>query len=102
MSEHWVLIGYGLLLLLGGILGFKKGSRVSLWMGLVSGSMILSLLLLVSRQPILAYEGAAGISGILTVVFGVRLFKTRKIMPSGLLCSVSLAVLIFSLTRIFF
>jgi uncharacterized membrane protein (UPF0136 family) len=87
-------IAYGLLALIGGIMGYQKAqSKVSLISGGVSG-----LLLILSG--ILALNGissglslAALISGLLVVVFAVRLVKTKKMMPAGLMIVMGLIAL---------
>jgi len=79
-------VGYGILAIAGGILGYiKAGSQTSLISGLVSG-----ILLVVAG---LAHQQNAGwglllaviITLILIGVFAVRYIKTRKFMPSGLM-----------------
>lgn len=87
-----ILIVYLVLLLVGGLMGFlKAGSRVSLitsvvfaaalafciWGGLAKGLTIAMIL-----------------QGMLAVVFAIRLKKTRKFMPSGLMLVVTVLALI--------
>ncbi len=77
---------YGILSIVGGIIGYRQaGSQVSLISGIISG-----LLLLVGAY--LLFGGASGgptISGLvsllLVIVFVVRLVKTSKFMPAGLM-----------------
>lgn len=86
---------YGILSIVGGAIGYKQaGSQVSLMSGFISG-----LLLLISAY--LLYGGAAAgplLSGIVTlvlvVVFSIRLAKTRKFMPAGLMIIVGVANLV--------
>ncbi len=87
-------IAYGLLAVFGGIMGYQKAqSKVSLISGAVSG-----LLLILSG--ILTLNGINGglilgalISGLLVVVFGVRLAKTKKMMPAVLMIVMGLIAL---------
>jgi uncharacterized membrane protein (UPF0136 family) len=87
-------IGYGILTLVGGIMGYVKAkSQASLISGLVSGSL---LIFAGSAQLMGQSWGltlAAGISAVLAIVFIVRLVKTQKFMPAGMLILASLASL---------
>ncbi|WP_341732587.1 TMEM14 family protein [Microcoleus sp. EPA2] len=85
-------LGYGTLTLIGGIMGYVKAkSQASLISGLLSGS----LLILAGIAQILGQSWglilAAAISAVLVVVFILRLAKTRKFMPAGMLILASLA-----------
>jgi uncharacterized membrane protein (UPF0136 family) len=79
-------IAYGILSLIGGVTGYAKASsKASLISGIISG-----LLLLVGG--IAQQQGAAWglpLSAIVTIaliiVFTIRLLKTRKFMPSGIM-----------------
>ena len=77
-------------------MGMKAGSKVSLIMGSISG--LLTLLALYAVNPT-GYRWVAVISGILCVVFIIRLIKTQNFMPSGALLVLSLIALIISLTQ---
>jgi uncharacterized membrane protein (UPF0136 family) len=87
-------IGYGILTLVGGIMGYVKAkSQASLISGLVSGSL---LIFAGSAQLMGQSWGltlAAAISAVLAIVFIVRLVKTQKFMPAGMLILASLASL---------
>lgn len=77
---------YGILSIAGGAIGYRQaGSQVSLISGSISG-----LLLLIGSY--LLFGGAAGgpmlsglVSLLLVIVFVVRLVKTQKFMPAGLM-----------------
>lgn len=87
-------IAYGLLALIGGVMGYQKAkSKISLISGAVSG-----LILILSG--VLAFKGieaglilAALISALLVVVFALRLAKTKKMMPAGLMIGMGLIAL---------
>ena len=91
---------YGILLIAGGFMGLKAGSKVSLIMGSISGIATL-LALYTTANPAIGYRFVAIISGILCVVFILRLLETHKFMPSGMLLLLSLAALIISLCQFF-
>lgn len=95
----WSFIIYGILLALGGIWGFVKArSTASLIMGIFS-----SLLIFAGVGVFTFGHYAAGslmlllTSIFLVVVFAVRLAKTRKFMPSGMLLVLSLAAFALAL-----
>ena len=93
----WIYI---VLLLVGGLIGFlKAGRKVSL----ISSSVFAVLLVLTAVpgvfQPAFARWLTNGIMAALLVVFAVRLAKTKKFMPSGLM--LVLTILALALRNIF-
>jgi len=90
MSPTKVLWIYIILLVIGGLIGFFKGkSRVSLIMS-VSFAAALSLC---AAQIIFQAYVADILLAVLLVVFGMRLAKTKKFMPSGMMLVITLAAL---------
>jgi len=90
MSPSKVLWIYIILLVIGGLVGFFKGkSRVSLIMS-VSFAAALSLC---AAQIIFQAYVADILLAVLLVVFGMRLAKTKKFMPSGMMLVITLAAL---------
>ena len=90
MSPTKVLWIYIILLVIGGLIGFFKGkSRVSLIMS-VSFAAALSLC---AAQIIFQAYVADILLAVLLVVFGLRLAKTKKFMPSGMMLVITLAAL---------
>lgn len=87
-------IAYGVLAMVGGVIGYTQArSKVSLISGIGSG-----LLLILAGVAQLQGRGwglilATVITAILVVVFAIRLAKTRKFMPAGLMSGLGLAVL---------
>lgn len=87
-------IAYGLLALVGGVMGYQKAkSKISLISGGISGVLLI-------LAGILALNGidsglilAAFISAVLIVVFTIRLVKTKKMMPAGLMIVTGLIAL---------
>ncbi len=100
MLDKIILIAYGIFLLVGGYFGFKKGSMVSLVMGVVSGLMIFLGLWLTTLHPRGAWILLSSVSGLLVLTFLLRVIKTQTFMPSGMLLGVSLLVLIFCLMHL--
>ena len=90
MNQTKILWIYIVLLVIGGLIGFFKGkSRVSLIMS-VSFAAALSLC---AAQIIFRAYVADILLAVLLVVFGLRLAKTKKFMPSGLMLVITLATL---------
>jgi uncharacterized membrane protein (UPF0136 family) len=91
----WILFGYALFILIGGIIGhFKAGSQASLIMGLVFGLllMVLSVLMIKRKKP--ALYAAFGLTIILDVFFTYRFIHTHAIFPAAVLSIISLAMVI--------
>lgn len=98
--EIWI---YGVIMILGGIMGFVKvGSKASLISGVGMG-----LALLVSGYGVWSGPAvrsadslavALVIAALLLVIFAIRYAKTRRFVPGGMLAVLSLvAVVIFGL-----
>ncbi len=94
MNQNIVLWIYIVLLLVGGLIGFlKAGSKVSL-----ITSAVFAALLVIATIPSLLQPGARQmlvdlILAVLLVVFAIRLTKTKKFMPSGLMLLLTTAAL---------
>ena len=97
MNQNKVLWIYIVLLVIGGLIGFFKGkSQVSLIMS-VSFAAALSLCAAgIIFQPYVADILLAA----LFVVFGLRVTKTRKFMPAGMMLVITVAA--FALRHIRF
>jgi uncharacterized membrane protein (UPF0136 family) len=82
----WIYIVF---LIVGGAIGFfKAGSKVSLVMAIG-----FALLLGLCNVSVLPFYFAYVFLGLLLVVFGIRLGKTKKFMPSGLMLLATTAAL---------
>ena len=89
-----VLWIYIILLLAGGLIGFLKAkSKVSLIMSAVFAALLVLTTLRGIFQPAFARDLANVLMALLIVVFAVRLAKTKKFMPSGLMLVVTIAAL---------
>ncbi len=87
--EIWV---YGVIMILGGIMGFVKvGSKASLISGVGMGLALLASGYGVSRGSYDSLVVAEVIAALLLVLFAIRFAKTRRIMPVGMLAILSLA-----------
>lgn len=86
---------YGILSIIGGIVGYRSaGSKVSLISGTISGLLLLVSAYLQLQGQTWGLTISVIITSILVVVFAVRLGKTRKFMPAGLMVALGLAALI--------
>jgi uncharacterized membrane protein (UPF0136 family) len=89
-----VLWAYIILLLAGGLIGFFKGkSKVSL----ITSAVFAALLILTTLRGVFQADFALGLANVtlvaLLIVFAVRLGKTKKFMPSGLILVATVLVL---------
>ena len=88
-------IAYGLLAGLGGIWGYiKSKSKPSLISGCLSGILLLVAAVIQIRGADLGLLIARIVVLLLIVVFAVRLIKTRKLMPSGIMLAAGVAAAI--------
>ncbi|AOW99332.1 MAG: hypothetical protein F6J90_01345 [Moorea sp. SIOASIH] len=90
---------YGILALIGGIMGYAKAkSKISLISGLISGLLLIFAgIMQLQGQPWAQTLGIA-VAAALVIVFAIRLAKTRKFMPAGLMIIagvVSLGVMLY-------
>ncbi|RMF68286.1 MAG: hypothetical protein D6743_03590, partial [Calditrichaeota bacterium] len=86
----YVVLVYGLLILVGGIVGYVKSrSLPSVFSGVLFGAALLFSSYLISRTHPIGLPLAAGLSAILLVIFALRFKVSRKFMPAGFLGAVS-------------
>ncbi len=90
MIRDTILWIYIILLVAGGLIGyFKAKSKVSLYM-----SVGFAVALILCAAHVIFREYVADILlGALLVVFAMRVAKTKKFMPAGMLLAVTLAAL---------
>ena len=92
---------YGVLSIVGGIIGYKKaGSKVSLISGTISGLLLLIGAFLQIQGQAWGLNLAIIITCILVVVFAIRFAKTRKFMPAGLMVFVGVVALIVMMSEL--
>ncbi|MEH2000697.1 MAG: TMEM14 family protein [Nostoc sp.] len=78
--------GYGILAIVGGIIGYIQArSRVSLLSGTISGLLLIIGAFFQLQGQTWGSILAVIVTAILVVVFTIRLVKTRKFMPAGLM-----------------
>lgn len=88
----WSILIYGLLVLLGGVMGYVKAkSQASLVSGLGSGVALLVAWLICRQLPLVGLGLATLIGLILFIVFVKRFSNTRAFMPAGLMMVLSFA-----------
>ncbi len=86
---------YGIISLIGGLVGYLKvGSKISLASGGISGILLLICSYLQNQGYNWAFLLAAIITLILIVVFSIRLQKTGKFMPAGLMVALGVVTLV--------
>ena len=90
---------YGILSIIGGIIGYKSaGSKVSLISGTISGLLLLIAAFVQLQGQAWGLTLSVIITSILMIVFAIRLAKTRKLMPAGLMVILGLVTLIIMLS----
>jgi uncharacterized membrane protein (UPF0136 family) len=93
MDPRTVLWIYIVLLLVGGLIGFfKAGSKISLTTSAISAALLVMTTIGIFA-PRVANGLADAIMAVLLVVFAIRLTKTKKFMPSGLMLALTIAAL---------
>lgn len=88
-------IAYGLLAIVGGIIGFAQAqSKVSLISGVVSGLLLLVGAFLASQGNPIGLILSLAVTALLVIVFIIRLVKTRKAMPAALMIVAGIVALV--------
>lgn len=101
MFDKLIYAAYAFFLFSGGYMGLVKGgSKTSLIMGTVMGGLMLVAVVLVGTHLRKSVMLASGVSGMLSIVFLVRLMKTQTFMPAGMLMLLSVIICVYSLVRL--
>ena len=86
-----LILVYATFILAGGLMGYwKAGSKASLIAGVASSVMLAAAFWMAQKNGVTGLWIAAGVAGLLSVVFLMRFLKTRAIMPAGMMLAVSL------------
>ena len=97
-----VLLVYAVLMVVGGAMGMRAGSKASLIAGASSGVLLMAAWGVTFVNVAAGLWMGAVIALLLTATFAKRFAKTKKFMPGGMLLAVSLIAaisLILSATR---
>lgn len=90
MNANIVLWIYVALLIVGGLIGFlKAGSKASI----IASSVFAVLIALCAAGIITQKYAADALIGLVLIVFIMRLAKTKKFMPSGMMLIISVIAL---------
>ncbi|MGD1942510.1 MAG: TMEM14 family protein [Leptolyngbyaceae cyanobacterium] len=86
---------YGVLSIVGGVIGYQQaGSKPSLIAGVITGLLLLVAGFGLVQAQVWGLWLAIAVTLLLVVVFIVRLIKTRKFFPAGLMVAVGIGTLI--------
>ncbi|WP_017315786.1 TMEM14 family protein [Mastigocladopsis repens] len=87
-------LAYGILAIVGGIIGYRKAnSKVSLVSGSLSGLLLIIAAFVQLQGQTWGLILAAVVTAILVVFFALRVTKTRKFMPAGLMAILGVVAL---------
>ena len=102
MALAVVLLAYGLIAVVGGVIGYVTGkSKSSFLIGSISGSLlIVSGVLILQGWPAAVWLGFT-MTIVLIVAFARRYARTQAMIPSGLMLGVSVVVLGVLFTQLF-
>jgi uncharacterized membrane protein (UPF0136 family) len=91
-------LAYGILAIIGGIIGYiQVQSKASLISGIISGALLIIGGVIQLQGQTWGLLLATVVTVGLIIVFGMRLTKTGKFMPAGLMAILGLAALVIML-----
>ena len=94
-------IAYGILAIVGGIIGYVQAkSKASLISGIISGLLLIIAGVMQLQGNYWGVILALVVTAVLIIVFAVRLAKSRKFMPAGLMTILGLAALLVMVNQL--
>jgi uncharacterized membrane protein (UPF0136 family) len=94
-------IAYGILAIGGGIIGYVQAhSKASLISGAISGLLLILGGVMQLQGQTWGLILATVVTLVLIIVFAMRLSKTRKFMPAGLMTGLGVAALVVMLKQV--
>jgi len=94
MKPETILWIYIVLLVIGGFIGFLKAkSRISLISSIIF-AVVLGFVAIDKPNPVFSVEWSWGILSFLALIFLVRLLRTKKFMPSGMMLLVTAVTIV--------
>lgn len=94
-SGAYLIIAYGLFVILGGIMGYQKANSVpSLVMGAIFGILLIISSVAMLKENMPGFYIAISLTVILMLFFAYRFFVTQNFMPAGMMSMVSCLVAI--------
>ncbi len=92
---------YGILAMIGGIIGYIQAkSQISLFSGIISGLFLILAAYLQIQGQAWALILAVLVTLTLVIFFALRLAKTRKFMPAGLMVILGVLALTFMVNQL--
>lgn len=93
-------IAYGILAIIGGVIGYIQAqSKASLISGSISGLLLIFGGVMQLQGQTWGLILSAAVTVVLIIVFAIRLAKTRKFMPAGLMTALGVAALVIMLKQ---
>jgi len=94
-------ITYGILAIIGGIIGYvQASSKASLISGSISGLLLIFAGVLQLQGQAWGLILATVVTTVLVIVFAIRLAKTRRFMPAGLMTVLGLVTLVVMVNQL--
>ena len=98
-AARWALLVYGILMIVGGVLGYvlpKTPSKISLIAGGASGVLAIVAWLIARGDPVPGFAMGLVIAGGVGFMMLGRLKQTGKFMPSGMIVALSAIVVVLA------
>lgn len=94
-------IAYGILAIVGGMIGYAQAqSKASLISGSISGLLLIFGGLMQLQGQTWGLILAIFVTAVLMIVFTIRLAKTRKFMPAGLMTILGMTALVVMVNQL--